>query len=120
MGNTVTPGSALSLAPTAGAPFSIGFAGLSLSTWRVVSVTENSGGTYTVTASAYNSNKYAHIERNQILERRDVSNLNEPPEAPTNLQCSEICMKRWFSAAKVNYQLAVFSSGYLLRGWRQR
>mgnify|MGYP005989752947 FL=1 len=115
VGNTVTPGSALSLAPTAGAPFSIGFAGLNLSTWRVVSVTENSEGTYTITASAYNDNKYAHIERNQILERRDVSNLNDPPEAPTNLQCSEILYESAGSVLQkliINWQSSVRAASY--------
>ena len=94
VGNTVTLGSAFSAAPTAGAPFSIGWQNLQLTTWRVLGVVENSEGTYTVTASAYNENKYAHIERNQILERRDVSNLNDPPEAPTNLQCREILYEK--------------------------
>ena len=115
VGNTVTPGSALSLAPTAGAPFSIGFTGLALSTWRVVSVTENSEGTYTVTASAYNSNKYAHIERNQILERRDVSNLNDPPESPTNLQCREILYESAGSVLQkliINWQSSFGSASY--------
>ena len=115
VGNTVTPGSALSLAPTAGAPFSIGFTGLNLSTWRVVAVTENSGGTYTVTASAYNSSKYDHIERNQILERRDVSNLNDPPEAPTNLQCSEILYESAGSVLQkliINWQTSFGSTSY--------
>ena len=115
VGNTVTPGSALSLAPTAGAPFSIGFTGLSLSTWRVVSVAENSEGTYTITASAYNDNKYAHIERNQILERRDVSNLNDPPEAPTNLQCSEILYESAGSVLQkliINWQSSVRAASY--------
>ena len=115
VGNTVTPGSALSLAPTAGAPFSIGFTGLNLSTWRVVSVAENSEGTYTITASAYNDNKYAHIERNQILERRDVSNLNDPPEAPTNLQCSEILYESAGSVLQkliINWQSSVRAASY--------
>ena len=114
-GSTVTPGSALSLAPTAGAPFSIGFTGLNLSTWRVVSVTENSGGTYTVTASAYNSSKYAHIERNQILERRDVTNLNDPPEPPTNVQCSEILYESAGSVLQkliINWQSAIRATSY--------
>ena len=115
VGNTVTAGSALSLAPTEGAPFSIGFSGLALSTWRVISVTENSEGTYTVTASAYNSSKYDHIERNQILERRDVTNLNDPPEAPTNLQCSEILYESAGSVLQkliINWQSAIRATSY--------
>ena len=114
-GSTVTPGAALAAAPTAGAPFSIGWSEINLSTWRVISVTENSEGTYTVTASAYNSNKYAHIERNQILERRDVSNLNDPPEAPTNLQCSEILYESAGSVLQkliINWQSSTRATSY--------
>nr|BAR23351.1 phage tail protein [uncultured Mediterranean phage uvMED] len=114
-GSTVTPGAALTAAPTAGAPFSIGWSEIQLSTWRVISVIENSEGTYTVTASAYNSNKYAHIERNQILERRDVSNLNEPPEAPTNLQCSEILYESAGSVLQkliINWQSSTRATSY--------
>jgi predicted phage tail protein len=114
-GNTVTPGSALSAAPTAGAPFAIGWQDLQLTTWRVLGVVENSEGTYTVTASAYNENKYAHIERNQILERRDVSNLNEPPEAPTNLQCREILYESAGSVLQkliINWQPSTRSTSY--------
>ena len=114
-GSTVTPGAALTAAPTAGAPFSIGWSEINLSTWRVISVVENSEGTYTVTASAYNSNKYAHIERNQILERRDVSNLNEPPEAPTNLQCSEILYESAGSVLQkliINWQSSIRATSY--------
>ena len=115
VGNTVTPSAALSLAPTAGAPFSIGWSQLALSTWRVIAVTENTEGTYTVTASAYNASKYAHIERNQILERRDVSNLNEPPDAPTNLQCSEILYESAGSVLQkliINWQPSNRSTSY--------
>ena len=114
-GSTVTPGTALSLAPTAGAPFSIGYSEIALSTWRVLAVVENSEGTYTITASAYNSSKYAHIERNQILERRDVSNLNDPPEAPTNLQCSEILYENAGSVLQkliINWQSSTRSTFY--------
>ena len=115
VGNTVTLGSAFSAAPTAGAPFSIGWQDLQLSTWRVLTVIENSEGTYTVTGSAYNENKYAHIERNQILERRDVSNLNDPPEAPTNLQCREILYESAGSVLQkliINWQSSNRSTSY--------
>nr|BAR34090.1 phage tail protein [uncultured Mediterranean phage uvMED] len=115
VGDTVTPSTALSLAPTAGAPFSIGWSQLALSTWRVIAVTENTEGTYTVTASAYNASKYAHIERNQILERRDVSNLNEPPDAPSNLQCSEILYESAGSVLQkliINWQSSNRSTSY--------
>ena len=81
VGNTVTAGSALSLAPTEGAPFSIGFSGLNLSTWRVVSVTENSEGTYTITASAYNSSKYAHCLLYTSPSPRDQRGSRMPSSA---------------------------------------
>ena len=115
VGNTVTAGSAFSAAPTVGAPYLIGWSQLQPSTWRVISVVENGGGTYTVTAAAYNGSKYAHIERNQILQRRDVSSLNDPPEPPTNLQCSEILYESAGSILQkliINWQSSFGSTAY--------
>ena len=89
VGNVVFLGTALPSAPAAGAPWTIGTAELSMSTWRVLSISEGQE-TYAVTAVAYNSSKYDYIERDIPLSTRDVSDLNEPPTAVTNLQATEI------------------------------
>ena len=59
------------------------------STWRVLTVQEQDGSSYAITALAYNSSKYDYIERNVPLESQPVTNLNTIPDAPTNLQAVE-------------------------------
>ena len=89
VGNVVFLGSSLPQAPSVGAPWTIGTAEISMSTWRVLSVAENED-TFGVTAVAYNSSKYNYIERDVPLSTRDVSDLGEPPEPVTNLNATEI------------------------------
>lgn len=90
-GNIVTPGTALSLAPVAGAPYSLGDANVALSLWRVLGIQEQSDGcTYTITALAHNTTKYDYIERGVPLQYRDVSDLNQPPSTPLNVQALEV------------------------------
>jgi hypothetical protein len=58
--------------------------------WRVLAIREVEQCRYEITAISYNSSKYAYIERGVPLEQRDITNLNEPPASPTNLQANEV------------------------------
>jgi predicted phage tail protein len=111
VGNTITPGAAFSQAPVKGAPFAIGYTSgeesVVLSTWRVVSVEENKD-TFGVTAVAHNPSKYNAIELDRELTQRDVSILNDKPEAPTNLDVQEVLYE---SAGTVLQKLVI--------GWQQ-
>jgi len=89
VGNTVSLGGTLPAAPIAGAPWTIGTPQLGMSTWRVLSVVEDQD-IYRITAVAYNPSKYNYVERDVPLFIRDVSDLNEPPVAPSNLAVSEV------------------------------
>jgi hypothetical protein len=60
-----------------------------MSTWRIITVAEEQSA-YKITAVAYNSSKYDYVERDVPLGTRDVSDLNEPPTAPTNLAINEV------------------------------
>jgi len=88
-GNTVSVGATLDLAPAVGAPWTIGLQEVATSTWRVLSISEGQD-TFGITAVAYNASKYDYIERDVPLSTRDVSDLNEPPLAPTNLTATEV------------------------------
>ena len=89
VGNSIYPGATLAEAPVAGAPWTIGDSRVAMSTWRVLSVKEDKE-TFAITAVAYNSTKYDYIERDVPLSQRDVSDLNEPPLAPSNLIVNEV------------------------------
>ena len=86
----VTVSSAFSSAPNANSIWVYETNDLETTTWRVISVEEQDGSNYAVTCLEYNSTKYDHIENNNLLETRDVTNLNEPPEAPTNFSGLEV------------------------------
>jgi predicted phage tail protein len=89
VGNTVTPGETLNSAPVAGSAFAIGYEGLALSLWRVLSVVENES-TYSITALAHERDKYSVIEASHTFTPRDVTQLAERPDPVTNLQLEEI------------------------------
>ena len=85
---TVSP--AFSSAPNPNSIWVYETSDIQTSTWRVVSVEEQDGSNYAVTCLEYNSTKYDHIENNNLLETRDVTNLNVPPTAPTGLSGLEV------------------------------
>ena len=59
-------------------------------TWRVLEVQEQDRTNYLITASEYNSGKYNHIENGIALPVRDVTNLDIPPAAPSNVSATEV------------------------------
>ena len=94
----ITLNSALSAAPNANAMWLIQSSTLESQTFRVISVEEQDGINYAITALSYNYNyatgvspKYAAIDSMQgiTLPARNVSLLNEPKDPPANLQASE-------------------------------
>ena len=63
--------------------------GIQTSQWRVLTVQEQDACLYEMTAVSYNSSKYGYVERSRTLQQRDVSNLSDLPNPPTNLTISE-------------------------------
>ncbi len=55
-------------------------------TWRVISVEEQEGILYAVSAIAYNASKYGFVEDGEALQTRDTTNLDVIPEAPEDLE----------------------------------
>lgn len=62
---------------------------LRTSLWRVLTVQEQDGAKYAVTALSYNPSKYDYVERDRPLQFRDVTNLNLIPDPPTSLRLLE-------------------------------
>ena len=59
------------------------------SLYRVISVTEQEGIKYKVTALTYNESAYAHVESGADVTFRDATNLNELPLAPASVTITE-------------------------------
>ena len=87
--NVITVSSAFSSAPNANSIWLIQSDSLSAQTFRVVSVEEQDGINYAITALTYIDGKYANIDQGVSLPARNISLLNEPKNPPGNLQASE-------------------------------
>ena len=58
-------------------------------TWRVLSIEEQEGLLYTISAVAYNASKFAFVEDGEPLQTRDTTNLNIIPKPPEGLKVLE-------------------------------
>jgi hypothetical protein len=92
-GNAITVSTAFSSAPNANSVWICETNDLQTTTWRVLGVQEQDQCKYAITALAYNSFKYAYIENNVTLQPRNISTLNNVPNAPTNLNLTEALYK---------------------------
>jgi predicted phage tail protein len=115
VGNTVTPGTELNSAPVAGSAFAIGYDGLALSLWRVLSVVENEA-TYEITALAHDRDKFSVIEQTGFtFTPRDVTQLAEKPDAVTNLVLEEELYEegdKVLQRVKINWQQSARAQEY--------
>jgi predicted phage tail protein len=88
-GTVVTVASAFTTAPNANSVWIYQTDDIQTSQWRVISVQEEDGTTYAISAISYNASKYAYIESGKSLQVRDTTNLNVTPAAPTNFSATE-------------------------------
>ena len=88
-GANITVASAFSTAPNVNSIWVLSNSNVETSTWRVLTIAEVDRVQYEVTAIAYNSSKYDYVERGFKLQTRDITQLNEPRPAPSNLSASE-------------------------------
>ena len=82
--------SGFSSAPNANTLWVYQNSSIQTSTWRVVSVEEQDGINYAVTAVSYNSSKYSNIESGISLTTRNVTNLNVAPSTPAGIETTEL------------------------------
>ena len=85
----ITLDSALSAAPNSNAIWLLQSSSLEAQTFRVITVEEQDGINYAITALTYIDGKYNNIESGINLPARNISLLNEPKDPPSNLQASE-------------------------------
>jgi predicted phage tail protein len=81
-GDVITVSSAFSAAPNVNSVWIYQTSNIQTSTWRVLTVQEQDGSNYAISAIAYNASKYDYIERGTALEERDITDLNKPASAP--------------------------------------
>ena len=89
VGSVITLDSALSATPNVNAIWLLQSSTLEAQTFRVLTVEEEDGINYAITALTYIDGKYNNIESGISLPARSISLLNEPKNPPSNLQASE-------------------------------
>ena len=88
-GLVITLSSALSTTPNVNTIWLLESDSLVGQTFRVVSVEEQDGINYSISALTYVAGKYANIEQGISLPARNISLLNEPKNPPSNLSALE-------------------------------
>ena len=87
---TVGVSPAFSVAPNQNSPWLLTSSTVSPTTWRVISVAEDSeNGVYGVTALAYNSGKFDYVESGAALQVSNISAIGALPAAPANITHTE-------------------------------
>ena len=86
---TQTTQSTFTSVPNANTPFLISNVTTQSQLFRVITVEEQDGINYAITALSYVEGKYAFIEDGEALPARVVSKLNEPAEPPSNVSAVE-------------------------------
>lgn len=120
-GAVITVSPAFSVAPNLNSVWVYQTDDLLTSTWRVLTVQEQDGTNYAISALAYNASKYNYIERGAPLQPRDSTNLNVIPPPPTNLGYEEVIYESNGQALVklvVSWQPVVGVIEYRVR-WRQ-
>ena len=87
--NVINLSSALSQTPNVNSIWLIQSSTLEAQTYRVITVEEQDGINFAITALTYIDGKYANIEQGISLPARNISLLNEPRNPPSNLQAAE-------------------------------
>ena len=88
-GATITVSSAFSQTPNVNANFLISNVTTQSQLFRVITVEEQDGINYAITALSYVEGKYAFIEDGEQLPARDITNLNALAQPPSGLSAVE-------------------------------
>lgn len=87
--STINMFNAFTAIPKAGTPWLLSSDDLMPTLWRVIAITENDEGTYSINAVAHNPGKWDAIEKNKALTQPDVSNIKLVPDPVTGLKVEE-------------------------------
>lgn len=107
-GNRITVSAAFSFVPNVNSVWVYQTSNIQTSTWRVLTVQEQDGINYAISAIGYNASKYDYIERGVALQQRDITDLNILPPPPSNLTAEEVL-----------YDAGNVARAKLLISWRQ-
>ena len=90
VGAVITVSPAYSTTPNVGSVWMLQNTNVEATTWRVLTVTENEGIAYEITALAYNGSKYAYVEEARPLQNPNISITEFSPNPPNTLNANEV------------------------------
>ena len=90
IGNVFTVSAPFSSTPNVNSMWVYETSNIQTSLWRVLSVEEQDGVEYAISALAHDPSKYAYVEQDIPLAPRDTTDLNTVPPAPANLTGNEL------------------------------
>ena len=90
VGAVITVSSAYSTTPNVGSVWMLQNTNVEATTWRVLTVTENEGAEYEITALAHNASKYAYVEEARPLQNPNISVTEFSPNPPNTLDANEV------------------------------
>jgi hypothetical protein len=102
----VTVFGAFSVAPAPNAPWVLASGDLETTLWRVMTISEDEDGTYTVNAVKHRPDKWAVVEQNLPISQPDTSNIEVIPPPVTNLVVNESLIRTAVGGVGVLAQLS--------------
>jgi predicted phage tail protein len=117
VGSVITLQAALTAAPNVNSIWILESPSLQASTWRVLSINEQDGINYGITAIAHNESKYGYIEDGTPLEFRDSTNLNVIPAQPSELTIISTPVAGGGTSPEVQYELNGRIAVKITFGW---
>jgi predicted phage tail protein len=117
VGNVITLQAALDAVPNVNSVWILESPSLQASTWRVISINEQDGINYGITAISHNESKYGYIEDGTQLEFRDTTNLNEIPAQPSELAIISTPQIGGGTSPEVQYELNGRIAVKITFGW---
>lgn len=118
VGRVISVAPAFSIAPNPMGAWALKAAEIEPQTFRVVTVSEEDGGVYAVSALKHDPDKYAAIENGLVLEPKNYSVLTAAPAAPSNVRITEALYQ---TASEVKTKVTIswdrvnFAVSYLVR-----
>lgn len=117
-GADITVESSFSAIPNSNSIWMLESPALQSALYRVLSITEQEGLAYTITAIAHNESKYGYIEDGAPLQQRDITNLNEIPDPPINLSILATPISATGTTNEVQYEVNGRIAIKITFGWQ--
>lgn len=117
-GSLITLQSALTAAPNPNSVWLLERSTVQSTLWRVLSIEEQDGINYTISALTHNPSKFDYVEEGAPLQPRSTTTLNTIPDAPLYLEVVEVPTPGGGTTTEVQYELNGRIAIKITFGWK--